>query len=99
MVPYSDDSLRLAVIAALTKDKRGVVDNLRVGVINGVAHLSGTVPTIATWELAQETASQVPGIRGVVNRLEAPGAPPPGRVINLDLPKQDSDQSKAGSDG
>jgi hypothetical protein len=33
----------------------------------------------------EELAGQAPGVRGVVNRIEAPGAPSPAREINLDL--------------
>jgi len=36
-------------------------------------------------ETAEKLAKQVVGIRGVVNRIEAPGAPSPSRAVNLDL--------------
>lgn len=58
---------------------------LRVGVLNGIAHLAGTVTSMAKRQTAEELANQVVGIRGVVNRIEAPGAPSPSRAINLDL--------------
>jgi hypothetical protein len=43
---------------------------------------------------AEEFARQMPGVRGVVNRIEAPGAPSPAREINLDL-KDEKTHSKA----
>jgi hypothetical protein len=37
------------------------------------------------YQLAAEIAGSVPGIRGVANRIEAPGAPDPSRRIDLHL--------------
>ena len=59
--------------------------NLRVGVLNGIVHLAGVVDSLPERGAAEELAGQVPGVRGVVNRIEAPGAPSPAREINLDL--------------
>lgn len=61
--------------------------NIRVGVLNGIAHLAGTVNSMVKRQTAEELAKQVAGIRGVVNRIEAPGAPSPSRSVNLDLDK------------
>ena len=80
----SDQDLRMAILAAFTGDKRISAD-LRVGVLNGIAHLAGTVNSLTDRDAAEELAGQVPGVRGVVNRIEAPGAPSPAREINLDL--------------
>ncbi len=80
----SDQDLRMAILAAFTGDKRIGAD-LRVGVLNGIAHLAGTVNSLADRDAAEELAGQVPGVRGVVNRIEAPGTPSPAREINLDL--------------
>ena len=57
----------------------------RVGVLNGVAHLAGAACSLQVRAAAEEMAGKIPGVRGVVNRIEAPDAPSPGREINLDL--------------
>jgi len=80
----SDDQLRAAILAALAADARAMTD-LRVGVLNGIAHLTGDVDSLLKRATAEEIAQSVPGVRGVVNRIEAPGAPSPARTINLDL--------------
>ncbi|MBE0411581.1 MAG: BON domain-containing protein, partial [Anaerolineales bacterium] len=72
--------------AKLSSQEQADALDIRVGVLNAVAHLGGSLPSLYLWELAQETAAQVPGIRGVVNRIAAPGAPAPSRIIHLDLP-------------
>jgi hypothetical protein len=82
----SDEHLRLAVLDALATNEQTGVLEIRVGVINAVAHLGGSAPSLVLWELAQDIAAQVLGIRGVVNRIAAPGAPAPSRIIHLDLP-------------
>ena len=81
----SDDKLRTAVLAHLASDDRISLANLRVGVLNGVVHLAGVVTSLEIWHAAADLAEAVPGIRGVVNRIEAPGAPSPSRTINLDV--------------
>jgi osmotically-inducible protein OsmY len=83
--PISDDELRAVVLAALAADQRTANATLRVGVLNGIAHLAGTVDTLAKRAAAEELALQVDGVRGVANRIEAPGAPNPARTINLNL--------------
>lgn len=85
--PIPDDSLRAAVLAAFTADCRTAFSDLRVGVLNGIVHLAGKVETLAKRSVAEEIANQVRGVRGVVNRIEAPGAPDPARTVNLDLHK------------
>lgn len=88
---FPDESLRAAILAALANDSRTAAAALRVGVLNGIAHLAGEAEDLACRMTAEELAQQVPGVRGVVNRIEAPGAPSPCRTINLDLhdPGQD----------
>ena len=81
----NDDSVRDAVMGALIQEERISVTGLRVGVQNGIVHLSGGLPSLETWETVEKIAAQVPGVRGVVNRIEAPGAPSAGREIDLDL--------------
>ncbi len=53
--------------------------------LNSIAHLAGAVDLLVGRLAAEEIAGQVPGVRGVVNRIEAPGAPSPAREINLNL--------------
>ena len=83
ILPDLDESLRAAILAAFTADERTANANIRVGVLNQVAHLAGVVDSLARRLAAEEIAGQVAGVRGVVNRIEAPGAPSPAREINL----------------
>jgi osmotically-inducible protein OsmY len=81
-----DENLRKSILAKLAADDRiGFVD-LRVGVMNGIVHLAGAASSIEARHRAEDLAEETPGVRGVVNRIEAPGAPSPGRTIHLDLP-------------
>lgn len=84
-VAFSDQCLRAEVLAALAAEKRIAGGELHVGVLYGIVHLAGKVSTLTERSVAEDTASQVTGVRGVVNRIEAPGAPSPARQINLDL--------------
>jgi osmotically-inducible protein OsmY len=65
---------------------------LRVGVLNGIVHLAGSAPSEAVWTAAGVIAAQVAGARGVVNRIEAPGAPSPSREVNLDVEDEEREQ-------
>lgn len=80
-----DERLRAAILAAFAADNRTTGAELRVGVLNRIAHLAGTVSSAEKRSAAEEIARKVPGVRAVVNRIQAPGAPSPGRTINLDL--------------
>jgi len=80
-----DKRLRAAVLLALSKDADLAPLGLRVGVLNAIVHLCGSAPTPALWEHASRVAGDVPGVRAVVNRICAPGAPYPIRTIHLDL--------------
>jgi osmotically-inducible protein OsmY len=81
----TDEKLRAAILACFAKDERTVYADLRVGVINGIVHLAGVVASIETRILAAELAGEITGVRGLVNRIEAPGAPSPARTVNLNL--------------
>jgi osmotically-inducible protein OsmY len=81
----SDEKLRANILALFAKDDRMAYACLRVGVNNRIAHLAGVVASIETRIIAAEIAGDVEGIRGVVNRIEAPGAPSPARTVNLNL--------------
>ncbi len=78
-----DEALRAAVLAAFASDRRLAAANLRVGAANGLVHLAGRVGTPAERMAAEEIAGQLPDVRGVVNRIEAPGAPSPARIVQL----------------
>lgn len=79
----TDESLRAAILAAFQAESRIAGCSLHVGVLNGIAHLAGIVDSLAERALAEELAVGVPGLHGVVNRIEAPGAPSPARRIDL----------------
>jgi osmotically-inducible protein OsmY len=81
----TDETLRASILSRFAADDRTAHASLRVGVLNGIAHLAGVVTTIETRRAAEELAQQVPGVHGVVNRVEAPGAPSPARIVNLNF--------------
>lgn len=83
--PNPDDHLRVAILEALSADARTALLELRVGVSNGIAHLAGQAPSLELWSLAETIVAKTPGVRGVVNRIGAPGAPNPARTIHLDI--------------
>lgn len=95
----SDEHLRLAIKDVLDVNELTAQLNLRVGVLNAVAHLAGSAPTLALRELAEQLVIAVQGVRGVVNRIEAPGAPAPSRTINLDLPLDATKDCEENHDG
>ena len=80
-----DEGLRAAILALLEANPGTAGANLRVGVLNGIVHLAGAVDSLEKRTCAGELAQSVNGVRAVVNRIEAPGGPSPGREINLDL--------------
>ena len=82
-LPPSDEDLRAAILTAFVADAQTALTDLRVGVLNGVAHLAGLVSSLDIREKAEELCKTVSGLRGVVNRIEAPGAPSPARRIDL----------------
>jgi osmotically-inducible protein OsmY len=85
LIQNTDEKLRGAILSRFAADDRTAYANLRVGVVNGIAHLAGVVTSIETRILAAELAGEVPGVQGVVNRIDAPGAPSPSRTVNLNL--------------
>jgi osmotically-inducible protein OsmY len=88
LMPSTDETLREAVRRALASDPDTAALDVRVGVLNTVAHLAGQVPSKSLWHRAEAVAARVAGVRGVVNRIEAPGAPSPSRVITIPLGEQ-----------
>jgi osmotically-inducible protein OsmY len=79
-----DEKIRKEILLVFSKRmEKGLT--LRVGVLNGFVHLTGTVDSNDTRSMAEEIAAKIRGVRGVVNRIEAPGSPDPARIIHLDL--------------
>lgn len=87
----TDERLRAGVLQAFADDEHLAPLGLRVGVLNAVAHLGGNAPSLEAWAMAEQVAASVPGVRGVVNRIETPGAPSPSRTIHLDLSQRDKE--------
>jgi len=85
----TDKQIRHEVCRVLKADKRISSYDLRVGVLNEIVHLAGELPTLDLWELVGEIASEIPGVRGVVNRIESPGAPEPARTVHLRLKRKE----------
>ena len=92
--PTSDHILRATILSKFATQRHVAFADLRVGVSNGVAHLAGTVLSIEIYLAAAELAASVPGVRGVVNRIEAPGAPSPARTVSLDLQTEKENMDK-----
>lgn len=89
-----DGILRERILTRLAADPRTGGADLHVGVLNGIVHLAGTVTDMATRSAAEELAGQVPEVRGVVNRIEAPGAPSPARAIHIHLSDDDLERGE-----
>ena len=85
--PASDEFLRKAILARFASNDHTAFANLRVGVSNGIVHLAGGVASLEGRVVAAEIAAEIQGVRGVVKRIDAPGAPSPARTINLNLNK------------
>lgn len=80
-----DTILREVVLSILAADSRISSTCLRVGVLNGIVHLAGKVDSVTERDTVEQLVKQISGIRGVVNRIQAPGAPSPSRIIDVDL--------------
>ena len=79
-----DQTLRDLVLGTLDAEQRFSQLEIRVGVKNRIIHLAGSVPTLELRDEIEVYVSKTSGIRGVVNRIRAPGAPSPGRTIDLE---------------
>ncbi len=79
----SDTDLDLAVAMALANDERTAKysPNVLVRAMLGTVHLVGHVPSVEVKAAAEEVAHGVPGVRAVLNRLEAPPAPPAAEEV------------------
>jgi osmotically-inducible protein OsmY len=85
LYPTSDKILRRKLLSRFASDNHTAFANLRVGVSNSIVHLAGVVASLEARVAAAEIAAKIPGVRGVVNRIDAPGAPSPSRTVNLNL--------------
>lgn len=83
MHPTFDEILRQKILACFAANDHISPANLRVGVANGIVHLAGCLATMDERRCADGIAASIPGVRGVVNRIEAPGAPCPARTVIL----------------
>jgi osmotically-inducible protein OsmY len=92
--PFSDEKLRETILNRLAGNDQTAFANVRVGVLSGVAHLAGVVTSLEVYIAAAEITQSVPGVRGVVNRVEAPGAPRPSRTIHLELNTTNAERKK-----
>ena len=92
--PVPDENLRAEILAKFAAESRIASANVRVGVMNGIAHLAGMVDSMAKRNVAEELVLGILGVRGIVNRIEAPGAPSPSRTVNLDLSPNLKDDSQ-----
>ncbi|RCK74678.1 MAG: hypothetical protein ANABAC_1395 [Anaerolineae bacterium] len=62
---------------------------IRVGTANGFVHLAGKVSSLSVYLLIERIVKDIPGIKSVINRIEAPGAPSPSRSIHLSPQKSE----------
>jgi len=69
----ADDKLLLKVAEALVKIERVEGKHVFAQVENGVVVLSGEVISADVRRLAEQYAANVPGVRGVINDIAAPG--------------------------
>jgi osmotically-inducible protein OsmY len=79
------DSRCEAVKLGLATDKDMASLGVWVGVLQAVVYLTGRAPSRRLWQQAQDVAAGVAGVRGVVNRIEPPGAPRPARTVSIPL--------------
>ena len=84
----TDEDLRKAILTAFKVDIRISSDTLRVGVLNSIVHLAGSVSSRTERNVAEELVKEVPGVLGVVNRIDSPDAPSPARTVNLKLERK-----------
>ena len=81
----ADEISREEILGKLASDQRTAGSEIRVGVLNCIAHLAGRVDSLEVRTAAETIANGVENIRGVVNRIRAPGSPAPSRTIHLYL--------------
>lgn len=80
-----DEQLRQDVLDILQSNGLHDASGVRVGVLDGIVHLAGEASSRTAWEAVEQIVGRVNGVRGVVNRIQAPGAPSPSRTIQLEF--------------
>lgn len=86
-VPATDDaSLNAALQSRLAADTALATEPIQFSVQSGVATLNGTVSSEAARSLASADASQIPGIKTVVNNLTVQAVQPPAPVAAVVAP-------------
>ena len=65
-----DEAIAEAILRELREDAATTALTIDVAVVNGVAHLRGTVADITDSENAEEVAARVPGVTEVVDELK-----------------------------
>lgn len=84
-VKETDQQLRQDVLELCAAQTFCAGRELHVGVMNSIVHLSGSLASCEDRSMLEQMVSSLAGVRGVVNRIEAPGAPVPARNIRLDI--------------
>ena len=72
-IQRSDEEITVDVVARIRKDvttTSGVFDNLEVSTKAGVVTIQGKVKTAHLFDVAEEAAMKVPGVRQIVNKVE-----------------------------
>lgn len=80
----SQEGIRSIVYDVLSSAEYAAYE-IQVGVDNCIVHLAGSVPDLRIRDQIEYDIAKIHGVRGVVNRIDAPGSPPPGRTIDLNL--------------
>ena len=93
--PSEDAKLRLLVLRTLSENKQTHTLDLHVGVLNRIVHLAGEASSEELWHITEQLVANISGVRGVVNRIQAPGAPSPSRTINLDLSSSNNESGRS----
>ena len=73
-----DDRIELSIKKSYVFKTYLKGDDIKIQTMDGVVILTGNVAEEYHKALAQETVASLPGVKGVVNKLEIKGAPPTG---------------------
>ena len=82
---FSDVKLRAQVIETIFANQQFNQLDIRVGVNKGIVHLAGSAPSLERRQDIEDYVRKISRVRAVVNRVDAPGAPSPSRLIKLNI--------------